>query len=116
MEKFRQDLSYLTDTWSSTFKVTRAQMEGINGILKGHTIDISEPKNRLAHGRVAQTLLVALMVTVANLMILDTFCQTTRGEHLPAAAHDDDTPTEPDASPPRPTRRPPAPDTVMVRK
>lgn len=107
MEKFRQDLPYLTETWSSTFKAAMAQTEGINGILKGHTIDISEPKNRLAHGRVAQTLLVALMVTVANLMILDTFCQTTRGEHLPATAHDDGTPTEPDPSPPWPTGRPP---------
>ncbi|MFE0135236.1 hypothetical protein ACFWY6_27240 [Streptomyces sp. NPDC059037] len=107
MEKFRQDPPYLTDAWSSTFKVIRAQTEGINGILKGRKVDISEPKNRLAHGRVAQTLLVALMVTVANLMILDAFCQTSRGEHLPATAHDNDTLTGPDAPRPQPTGRPP---------
>lgn len=107
MEKFRQDLPYLADSWRDTFKVVRAQNEGINGILKGHRIDISEPKNRLAHGRVAQTLLVALMVTVANLMILDTFCQRTRGEHLPATAYDGVTAKEPDPSRPEPAGRPP---------
>ncbi|WP_406510945.1 hypothetical protein [Streptomyces sp. NBC_00212] len=108
IEKFRQDLPYLTDSWRDTFKVVRAQNEGINGILKGHKIDISEPKNRLAHGRVAQTLLVALMVTVANLHILDVFCQTTRGEHLPIDAYDDGAPvTDPDESGPRPDARPP---------
>ncbi|MFE0102961.1 hypothetical protein [Streptomyces sp. NPDC059009] len=106
MEKFRQDLPYLTDAWSSTFAVVRAQTEGINGILKGHRIDISEPKNRLAHGRVAQTLLVALMVTVANLMILDVFCQTTRGEHLPATSYDTE-PTATEQTVPAPTGRPP---------
>ncbi|MFE0135298.1 hypothetical protein ACFWY6_27560 [Streptomyces sp. NPDC059037] len=106
LEKFRQDLPYLTDAWTSTFAVIRPQNEGINGILKGHRIDISEPKNRLAHGRVAQTLLTTLMVTIANLMILDVFCQTTRGEHLPATSYD----TEPHTAEepiPTPTGRPP---------
>ncbi|MCX4970967.1 hypothetical protein OHA98_40830 [Streptomyces sp. NBC_00654] len=28
VEKFRQDVAYLTDTWTSTFKVIRAQNEG----------------------------------------------------------------------------------------
>ncbi|MCH0559174.1 hypothetical protein [Streptomyces sp. MUM 16J] len=106
-EKFRQDLPYLTDTWRDTFKVVRAQNEGINGQLKGHKVDISEPKNQLAHGRVAQTLLVALMVTIANLTILDTFCQTTRGEHLPATAYEEPVPAEPDPPAPQPTGRPP---------
>lgn len=109
IEKFRQDLPYLTDAWTGTFTVIRAQNEGINGILKGHRIDIAEPKNRLAHGRVAQTLLVALMVTIANLTILDTYCQTTRGEHLPATAYDGTTPNRPDPSSPQPTGRPPPP-------
>ncbi|WP_150494604.1 hypothetical protein [Streptomyces kanamyceticus] len=107
IEKFRQDLPYLTDTWRGAFPVIRAQNEGINGILKGHRIDISEPKNRLAHGRVAQTLLTALMVTIANLMILDVYCQTTRGEHLSATAYTDISTPEPDQPGPHPTGRPP---------
>ncbi|MEV0115922.1 hypothetical protein AB0H77_22190 [Streptomyces sp. NPDC050844] len=108
MEKFRQDLPYLTDAWRSVFTVIRAQNEGVNGILKGHKVDISEPKSRLAHGRVAQTLLVALMVTIANLMILDTYCQAAFGEHLPATSYDDGaTANEPDLSGPQATGRPP---------
>ncbi|MFF7534462.1 hypothetical protein ACFZB2_35935 [Streptomyces bobili] len=107
IEKFRQDLPYLTDTWHDTYKVIRAQNEGINGITKGHKVDISEPKNRLAHGRVAQTLLVTLMVTIANLTILDTFCQTTRGEHLPHTAYGEPAPADPDRPAPPPTGRPP---------
>lgn len=41
--------------------------------------------------QVAQT----LMVTIANLIILDVFCQTSRGEHLSATANDHDAPAEP---------------------
>ncbi|MEV0530164.1 hypothetical protein AB0I66_42850 [Streptomyces sp. NPDC050439] len=107
MEKLRQDLPYLTDAWTSTFSVIRAQNEGINGVLKGHRIDISEPKSRLAHGRVAQTLLVALMVTIANLMILDVFCQRTRGEHLPHTAYTEHAPAEREQPGPQPVGRPP---------
>ncbi|MER7506192.1 DUF6461 domain-containing protein [Nonomuraea pusilla] len=44
--------------------------EGINGRLEGHHIDLGDPKNRLAHGRVAQTLLAALMVAITNELIL----------------------------------------------
>ncbi|MEU4230100.1 hypothetical protein AB0F17_37910 [Nonomuraea sp. NPDC026600] len=33
---------------------------------QGHDLDLSDPKSRLAHGRVAQIVLVALLVTVAN--------------------------------------------------
>ncbi|MFI7636759.1 hypothetical protein [Nonomuraea sp. NPDC049400] len=36
-----------------------------------------DPKNRLAHGRVAQATLVALMVCVANLHMLASWRQTT---------------------------------------
>ncbi|GHA12406.1 hypothetical protein GCM10010329_39300 [Streptomyces spiroverticillatus] len=106
-EKFRQDFPYLTKAWTGTYAVIRPQNEGLNGTLKGHRIDISEPKNRLAHGRVAQTLLVALMVATANLMILDTYFQTTRGMHLPETAYNDATPTEADQLRPMPVSRPP---------
>ncbi|WP_431916396.1 hypothetical protein [Nonomuraea jabiensis] len=66
--------------------VERAMTEGLNGRLKGHDLDVSDPKNRLAHGRVAQTILVALLVTVAN----DHFLDAWRHTHQP--------PDEPDTS------------------
>ncbi|WP_344953987.1 hypothetical protein, partial [Sphaerisporangium flaviroseum] len=71
LDKFRQDLPYLSPTWIGTYKPVRANTEGINGRLKGHDLDLGDPKNRLAHGRVAQTILVALLVTVANDHFLD---------------------------------------------
>ncbi|MEV7123764.1 hypothetical protein [Kitasatospora griseola] len=49
---------------------------------KGHRIDISEPKKRLAHGRTAQTILVALMICMINLQILDDWHRAT-GEQPP---------------------------------
>ncbi|WP_436761058.1 hypothetical protein [Streptosporangium sp. V21-05] len=60
--------------------------EGLNGRLKGHDLALGDPKNRLAHGRVAQTILVALLVTVAN----DHFLDQWRHIHQP--------PDEPDTS------------------
>ncbi|TDD04269.1 hypothetical protein [Nonomuraea diastatica] len=54
--------------------------EGLNGRLKSHDLDLGDPKNRLAHGRVAQTILVALLVTVAN----DHFLGQWRHNHQPS--------------------------------
>ncbi|MER7362903.1 hypothetical protein [Nonomuraea wenchangensis] len=56
--------------------------EGLNGRLKGHDLDLGDPKNRLAHGRVAQTILVARLVTVAN----DHFLDVWRHIHQPQAS------------------------------
>ncbi|MFG1617856.1 hypothetical protein ACGFI3_34295 [Nonomuraea wenchangensis] len=86
LDKFRQDLAYLSPSWRGTYSTVRAMTEGLNGRLKGHDLDLSDPKNRLAHGRVAQTILVALLVTVAN----DHFLDAWRHTHQP--------PDEPDAS------------------
>lgn len=47
------------------------------------------------------------MVTIANLMILDTFCQTTRGEHLPATTYDTVEPRAAEQPAPTPAGRPP---------
>ncbi|MEV4399211.1 hypothetical protein [Nonomuraea sp. NPDC049607] len=71
LDKFRQDLAYLSPAWIGTYKSVRANTEGLNGRIKGHDLDLGDPKNRLAHGRVAQTILVALLVTVANDHFLD---------------------------------------------
>ncbi|MEU1394045.1 MULTISPECIES: hypothetical protein [unclassified Nonomuraea] len=71
LDKFRQDLPYLSPAWIGTYKSVRANTEGINGRVKGHDLDLGNPKNRLAHGRVAQTILAALIVAVANDHFLD---------------------------------------------
>lgn len=86
LDKFRQDLHYLSPPWRGTYSAARAMTEGLNGRLKGHDLDLGDPKNRLAHGRVAQTILVALLVTVAN----DHFLDQWRHIHQP--------PDEPDTS------------------
>ncbi|MGK5637642.1 hypothetical protein ACSNOK_04885 [Streptomyces sp. URMC 126] len=69
-DKFRQDFPYLGPAWHDTYKPIRANNEGLNGRAKSHRIDIGDPKKRLAHGRAAQTILVALMVCTLNLQIL----------------------------------------------
>ncbi|MER5426297.1 hypothetical protein [Streptosporangium roseum] len=53
--------------------------EGLNGRLKDHDLDLSDPKSGLAYGHVAQTILVALIVAVAN----DHFLDQWRHIHLP---------------------------------
>ncbi len=52
---------------------------GVERPLKDHDLDLSNPKNRLARARVAQTILVALLVTVAN----DHFLDQWRHTHQP---------------------------------
>ncbi|MGI5286695.1 hypothetical protein ACQEVF_25615 [Nonomuraea polychroma] len=106
-DKFRQDPHYLTPTWQDTYKPIRANTEGINGRLKGHHIDLSDPKNRLAHGRVAQTLLAALMVAVANEFILLAWRQVHDRPEPPPEDTTAPGDQEPDLGPPRPAGRPP---------
>ncbi|MGW0058402.1 hypothetical protein ACWDTT_00555 [Streptosporangium sandarakinum] len=58
--------------------------EGLNGCLKGYDLDLGDPKNRLAHGRAAQTILVALLIAVAN----DHFLDQWRHIHQPPSGPD----------------------------
>ncbi|MGV9310334.1 hypothetical protein ACWDLG_43805 [Nonomuraea sp. NPDC003727] len=95
-DKLRQDLPYLSPAWKCAFKAIRANTEGINGRLKGQVIDLADPTNRLAHGRVAQTILVALMVCIANQKILLSWRQIHDHEPRPSSTTGDDLPTEPD--------------------
>ncbi|MBE1587823.1 hypothetical protein ACFPOI_40025 [Nonomuraea angiospora] len=85
-DKFRQDVAYLSRAWIGTYKSVRANTEGLNGRVKEHHLHLGDPKSRLAHGRVTQTILVALLVTVAN----DHFLDQWRHTHQP--------PDEPDTS------------------
>ncbi|TYB46023.1 hypothetical protein FXF51_59500 [Nonomuraea sp. PA05] len=109
LDKFRQDVAYLSSAWIGTCKSVRANTEGLNGRLKGHTLDLGDPKTRLAHGRVAQTILVALLVAATN----DHFLDQWRHIHEP---HDEPvtltyTPQTPagtfDGTPPAGQSRPP---------
>jgi len=70
LDKLRQDRHYLSEAWHDAFKPIRANNEGINGRAKSFRIDLAAPKRRLAHGRAAQTVLVALMLCALNLQIL----------------------------------------------
>ncbi|WP_327425455.1 hypothetical protein OG963_00860 [Streptomyces sp. NBC_01707] len=76
-DKFRQDRHYLHPSWQDAYRPERANIEGANGRLKSHGINIADPSKRLAHGRVAQTILLALMVCSANLQMLFSWDQTT---------------------------------------
>ncbi|MFD7714334.1 hypothetical protein [Streptomyces sp. NPDC059814] len=76
LDKFRQDRHYLHPTWQDAYRPERANIEGLNGRAKSH--GISDPTKRLAHGRVAQTILLALMICSINLHILFSWDQTTR--------------------------------------
>lgn len=77
LDKFRQDRHYLHPTWQDAYRPERANIEGLNGRAKSHGIDISDPTKRLAHGRVAQTILLALMICSINLHILFAWQQTS---------------------------------------
>ncbi|NYF42875.1 hypothetical protein [Streptosporangium sandarakinum] len=110
LDKFRQDVAYLSPAWIGTYKPVRANTEGINGRLKGHDLDLGDPKNRLAHGRVAQSILVALLVTVANDHFLDQWRHTQQPPDEPdAVAATPQTPAGPfDGTPPAGQSRPPS--------
>ncbi len=70
IDKFRQDHPYLSPAWRDAYKPIQAHNEGLNGRAKGHRINIADPRKRLAHGRVAQTILLALMILMINLQII----------------------------------------------
>ncbi|MFF4194440.1 hypothetical protein [Nonomuraea sp. NPDC001831] len=109
LDKFRQDLAYLSPAWIGTYKPVRANTEGLNGRIKGHDLDLGDPKHRLAHGRVAQTILVALLIAVANDHFLDQWRQTHEPQDEPITPADTpQAPVEPfDGAPTAAQSRPP---------
>lgn len=80
--KFRQDSHYLSPAWERIYKPVRSHNEGLNGRLKGAYMDIGNPMHRRAPGQVAQTILIALMVTIGNLDILETWLYERTGSRL----------------------------------
>ncbi|WP_371598284.1 hypothetical protein [Streptomyces sp. NBC_00564] len=79
LAKYRQDVHYLHTSWLNAYKPIRSHNEGANGRLKSGTLDIGNPKHRPAPGQVAQALLLAVMLTVANLRILETWLTERSG-------------------------------------
>ncbi|WP_280890217.1 hypothetical protein [Streptomyces sp. LBL] len=115
--KFRQDSHYLSDDWIAAYKPIRSHNKGIHGRLKSDELDIGNPKHRPARGQVAQTLLVALMVTVGNLDILEAWLYQRTGTHLTDTdfEHIDPQPParcRPETGPTAQTGRPPPPPQV----
>ncbi|MFF7193410.1 hypothetical protein ACFZAM_06880 [Streptomyces sp. NPDC008079] len=107
LDKFRQDRHYLHPTWQDIYRPERANIEGLKGRAKSHGLDISDPAKRLAHGRVAQTILLALMICSINLHILFTWQQTTGTERALTTLCEAGAPSGPALSPPAATRIPP---------
>jgi hypothetical protein len=111
LDKLRQDRHYLSQAWHDAFKPIRANNEGINGRAKGFRIDLADPKRRLAHGRAAQTILVALMLCTLNLQILHDWRHANNiAEPLNASETSNEPPQTKDPSGPAETGRPPPAD------
>ncbi|MFJ2440682.1 hypothetical protein ACIOWG_09510 [Streptomyces sp. NPDC087658] len=79
LAKYRQDVHYLHTPWLNTYRPIRSHNEGANGRFKSGTLDIGNPKHRPAPGQVTQTLLLAVMLTVANLTVLETWLTERAG-------------------------------------
>ncbi|NEB89241.1 hypothetical protein G3I43_34550 [Streptomyces anulatus] len=74
LAKWRQTYPLFTPQWQEAWSGLRSQNEGGNGNLKKSALDsIDNAQLRLPHGRVAQTLLNAVIIFVANLRAIDRF-------------------------------------------
>ncbi|MFJ2206189.1 hypothetical protein [Streptomyces microflavus] len=76
--KFRQDSHYLSPTWARTYKPIRSHNES----LKGADMVVGNPMHRRVPGQVAQTILIAIMATIGNLDILETWLYERTGNRL----------------------------------
>jgi hypothetical protein len=115
LAKYRQDDHYLHTSWINTYRPIRSHNKGANGRFKSGKLDIGNPKHRPAPGQVAQTLLLAVMLTVANLTVLENWLTERDGpDELTTADFDATGPLPPPADPdmtqalPTGRHRPPA--------
>lgn len=112
--KFRQDSHCLSDDWIAVYKPIRSHNEGANGRFRSGKLDIGNPKHRPAPGQVAQALLLAVMLMVANPTVLETWLTERDGpDELTDADFDASGPlpphTVPDMTRGIPAGRPPPP-------
>ncbi|WP_191892169.1 hypothetical protein [Streptomyces griseoaurantiacus] len=74
LAKWRQKYALFTPLWQEAWSGLRSQNEGGDGNLKKSALDsIDNPQLRLPHGRVAQTLLNAVIIFVVNLRAIRRF-------------------------------------------
>jgi hypothetical protein len=111
--KYRQHYLHGSTPWQTRYSAIRAHNEGGNGALKAIDTDIGERKLRLPRGRVAQTLLIAIQITVANLRQIDIWQRDHQPDFTSNVAHIPNettgttalTPLLPAVEPPTPPRR-----------
>ncbi|WP_326727664.1 hypothetical protein [Streptomyces phaeochromogenes] len=108
LAKWRQKYALFTPLWQEAWSGLRSQNEGGNGNLKKSALDsIDNPQFRLPHGRVAQTLLNAVIIFVANLRAIQRFHRDQgiqpRKNSTPRTAHQSAQPTDPPRPQPLPT-------------
>jgi hypothetical protein len=110
--KFRQRHLHGSTPWKTRYSAIRSHNEGGNGALKGIDTDIGERKNRLPRGRVAQTLLIAIQITIANLRQIALWKRDNKPDApqpaaLPDVLADDSSEPRADETAPEPRERPP---------
>ncbi|MFJ9209758.1 hypothetical protein [Streptomyces sp. NPDC102264] len=117
LAKWRQKYALFTPLWQEAWSGLRSQNEGGNGNLKKSALDsIDNPQFRLPHGRVAQTLLNAVIIFVANLRAIERFRRDQgiqpRRISTPRTAPQSVQPADPPRSEPLPARqaKPPPPE------
>ncbi|MDQ1010230.1 hypothetical protein QFZ82_004715 [Streptomyces sp. V4I23] len=100
LAKHRQDVHYLHTSWINAYRPIRSHNEGANGRFKSGKLDIANPQHRLAPGQVTQALLLAGMLTVANVAVLETWLAERDGpDELTSADFDASGPLPPPADP-----------------
>ncbi|MGV9405150.1 hypothetical protein [Streptomyces sp. NPDC003667] len=105
LAKWRQKYPLFTSLWQEAWSGLRSQNEGGNGNLKKSALDsIDNPQLRLPHGRVAQTLLNAVIIFVANLRAIRRFLRDQGIQPRKASSQSATTPLGEPSDPP-PARR-----------
>lgn len=73
MPRMRQDPPWQTPAWALAYSAMRSHIEGGNGRLKGVDTALHAREKRQPRGRVAQTILAALIVMISNIRTIDAF-------------------------------------------
>ncbi len=109
--KHRQKHLHGSTPWHNRYGAIRALNEGGNGTLKLIDTDIGQSKNRLPRGRVAQSILIAIQLTIANLRQIDTWKRDHGSNAEDEGNRDSESPvtagSEDDQAHPEPRLQPP---------
>ncbi|MFF8616100.1 hypothetical protein [Streptomyces sp. NPDC015350] len=103
LAKWRQTYPLFTPQWQEAWSGLRSQNEGGNGNLKKSALDsIDNAQLRMPHGRVAQTLLNAVIIFVANLRAIERFRRDQGIRPRKASPPDTTVRTDPGTAPAEP--------------